>query len=368
MLSDLYARVALSRVPGIGPHLFRALLTHFGTASEVLRAHPRELEAVEGIATQTASSFRTYRDRSEREATAILEFAERNEIQISCCLDATYPNRLANDSGSPSILYHLGQTDLQTPRTVAIIGTRQMTAYGSRQVERLLDPLADYAPLIVSGLAYGVDHAAHRRALQLGLPTLAVMGSGCQHVYPAQHRRTARQMVESGGGLLTEYPHWMKPDRTHFPARNRIVARMADLVVVVESGRRGGSIITVNMANDYGRRVGACPGRVGEESSAGCNELIKTGRAHLIETGEDIIRLLGWNGAAGRGKQRRLFDDLDAEETAVVDRLRDQSSVGLDDLRFALEVPASQLAGTLMMLEVKGVVKTLPGHRYRLSC
>ena len=367
MLSDHHARVALSRIPGIGPRLFRALIAHFGTASDVLRARPRELQAVDGIAEHTAAGFRTYHARSQREATAILEFAERHAIEVRCCLDADFPGRLADDPNSPPILYHHGETDLQNARTVAIIGTRQMTSYGGRQVERLLDPLADYAPLVVSGLAYGVDHAAHRRALRLGLPTLAVMGSGCQHIYPAQHRRTAQHIARAGGGLLTEYPHWVKPDRTHFPARNRIVARMADLVVVVESGRRGGSIITVNLAHEYGRRVGACPGRVGEDSSAGCNELIKTGRAHLIETGEDIIKLLGWNGASGKGKQRRLFDDLDAEEVAVVDQLRDRPSVGLDDLRFALEVPAGKLASTLMMLEVKGVVKTLPGHRYRLS-
>ncbi len=364
MHPEQYHRVALSRVPSIGAKLFRSLTAHFGSAEEALAARPRELLGVAGIGEQTAAHFAG--DRHRRQADNILHFAERNDISILCCLDDNYPQRLAPHTGAPPILYYRGTADLQSSRSIAVVGTRNMSAYGSRQIERLLDPLGDYAPLIVSGLAYGVDIRAHRRALELGLPTIGIMGSGFQQVYPSTHARTARKMAENGGGILTEYPYWIKPEREHFPARNRIVAMLTDLTVVVESNATGGSMITANMAHDLGKKLGACPGRAGDPVSAGCNALIRSGRAHLIEAGQDIIDLLKWSGP-GVGRQRRLFDDLDPEETALIDRLRDRDAMELDELRYELGVPPAKLAGTLLMLEVKGLVTSLPGGRYRLA-
>ena len=363
MHPEIYARVALSRVPGIGAKLYRQLVQHFGTADEVLRARPRELCEVDGVAEKTAAAFSE--EGHFKQAEAILHQAEKIGINILCHGDEAYPSRLARHAEAAPVLYHYGEADLHNPRSVAIVGTRQMSPRGSRQIELLLDPLAEYAPLIVSGLAYGVDIYAHRRCLQSGLPTLAVMGSGFGHIYPAAHARTANKIAESGGGILTEYPYWIKPDRTHFPARNRIVAMQSDLTVVVESAARGGSMITAGMAYDIGAKVGACPGRGGDPQSAGCNQLIKSGRAHLIETGQDIVDLLGWKGATA-GTQRRFFDDLDIDEQAVVEQLRDREGVGIDELHISLGAPPAKLAGTLLMLEMKGVITSLPGHRYRL--
>jgi len=364
MHPDTYSRVALSRVPNIGPKLFRALVHHFGTADEALRARPQELCTVAGIARRTADSFRS--DAYLREADAILQHAEQNETNILCCLDEDFPTRLLPHTGAAPILYHFGQTDFRNPRSVGVVGTREMSNNGGRQVDRLLDPMVDYSPLIVSGLAYGVDIYAHRRCLQIGLPTLAVMGSGFNHIYPAAHGKTAARLAETGGGVLTAYPFWKKPDKDHFPARNRIVAMLADMTVVVESAKRGGSMITARMAHELGRKVGACPGRGGDLLTEGCNDLIKSGKAHLVEGGEDIIQLLGWKGAAP-GHQRRLFEDLSPAERSVVDNLRDQDSLDIDELRFQLQTPPAKLASTLLMLEMKGVIAALPGHRYRLS-
>ena len=364
MHPDTYHRVALSRVPGIGAKLFRALIQHFGTAEEVFRARPQELCAVGGIAEKITAAFAG--GQHFKQSDGIIRQAEKSNVGILCCLDGTFPTRLARHTGSPPILYHFGETDLQNPRSVAVVGTRKMTGRGSRQVDMLLDPVAEYGPLIVSGLAYGVDIYAHRRCLQIGLPTLAVMGSGFGHVYPAAHARTAMKIAESGGGVLTEYPYWCKPDREHFPARNRIVAMQSDLTVVVESATRGGSMITAGMAYDLGNKVGACPGRGGDPLAAGCNRLIKSGRAHLIEEGQDIIDLLKWKGATA-GKQRRLFEDLSEEEAGLVAHLRDREGVDIDELHLALGEPPAKLAGTLLMLEMKGVIASLPGHRYRLA-
>ncbi|OAV42841.1 DNA-processing protein DprA [Lewinella sp. 4G2] len=364
MHSDTHARVALSRVPGIGAKLFRSLIHHFTSADDVLRARPQELCEVEGVAERTAHAFTS--ERHLKEADAILHHAEKSEVHILCCVDDDYPGRLAKLAGSPPILYHLGQTDLQNKRTAAVVGTREMSSRGSRQIDLLLDPLAEYDPLIVSGLAYGVDIYAHRRCLQIGLPTLGVMGSGFGHVYPAAHARTALKMVEAGGGILTEYPYWMKPNREHFPARNRIVAAQSDVTVVVESATRGGSMITARMAHDMGRKVGACPGRGGDPLTAGCNALIKKGKAHLIEEGQDLIDLMKWKGAV-KGTQRRLFDDLSAAEQQLVSCLRDQEAVDIDTLHHLMSEPPARLAGTLLMLEMKGHIVSLPGHRYRLA-
>lgn len=365
MHPDTYYRVALSRVPNIGPKLFRGLVDYFGTAKEVVRARPQELCTVEGIGKAIADCFQS--ERHLREAESILKHADRNEINILCVLEEElFPGRLLGQKGVPPILYHYGATDFSNPRTLGVVGTREMSSRGSRQVDRLLDPLVDYSPLVVSGLAYGVDIYAHRRCLQIGLPTVAIMGSGFNHIYPAAHSKTAARLAETGGGVMTAYPFWYKPEKDHFPARNRIVATLSDLTVVVESGKRGGSMITARMAHERGRKVGACPGRGGDPLAEGCNALIKSGRAHLIENGADVVSLLGWKGAAA-GHQRRLFDDLGPTELAVVNLLRDHQGVGIDELRHQLKEPPASLASTLLMLEIKGIIAALPGHRYRLT-
>ncbi|WP_116127627.1 DNA-processing protein DprA [Lewinella sp. IMCC34183] len=365
MSSEEYFAVALSRVPSIGAGLYRTLLAHFGSARDTLAASVRELRAVRGIATQTAAHFAG--DRHLREAEDILRHAERHAVRILHADGEDYPPALREFASAPAVLYHRGTTKFGNPRPLAVVGTRRMSEQGTRQIERLLDPLVPYAPLVVSGLAYGVDVAAHRRALNLGLPTLGVLGSGLDHIYPHAHQAIARRMAERGGGVLTEYPYWQKPEREHFPARNRIVAMLSQLVVVVESGESGGSIITANMAHAYGRKVGACPGRGGDVRTAGCNALIKAGKAYLVEGAEDLVNLLNWAPDGSGDRQLQLFEGLTAEEKRVVDHLREGGQLSLDQLIRQVAVPPAHLSGLLLGLEMRDVVAALPGHRYRLA-
>ncbi len=365
MCPEEYAAVALSRVPAIGPKLFRALVAHFGSPAAVLRAAPSELSSVGGVAGKTIAHFSG--ERHLREADAILRFNESNGVSTLIVDGPGYPPALRGFPAAPPVLYHLGAADLTNAKTVAIVGTRKMSTGGGEQVERLVDPLAEYSALVVSGLAYGVDVAAHRRCLQSGVPTLAVMGSGFQHIYPSAHRKVAQRIRQQGGGLLTEYPPWQSPEREHFPARNRIVAMLAAMTVVVESNTSGGSMITANMAHEYGRQVGACPGRAGDSHTSGCNALIKSGKAHMIEHADDVVRLLQWEGRQTAEAQLRLFDGLNSEESKLVDCLRAGKDCSIDELHHHLGLPPAQLAGILLTLEMRGVICPLPGHRYRLA-
>lgn len=366
MSSEAFYAVALSRVPGIGSKLYRQLLTHFGSARAACRADPAEWRAVPGVGERTVAHLSG--EPHLREAETILRHARNQGITIFHAGSDAYPPALTGFESAPPVLYHRGSTDFQHPHVIAVVGTRRMSEQGARQIERLLDPLTPHRPLIVSGLAYGVDIAAHRRALHLGLPTLAVMGSGFDHLYPRAHARMARRMEEQGGGVLTEYPPWQPPEREHFPARNRIVAMLSRLILVIESDRTGGSIITANMGHALGRKIAACPGRGGDPRTAGCNDLIKSGKAHLVDSAADIVGLLGWQQpAAGRG-QMKLFESLSEEEQAIVGQLTDRPAVSIDELNRALRVPPARLAGMLLDLEMREVIAALPGYRYRLRC
>ncbi|WP_116108680.1 DNA-processing protein DprA [Lewinella sp. IMCC34191] len=366
MDTEDYAAVALSRASGIGPVLYRQLINHFGSAAATLRAAPRDLARLSGVTTELAGRLKAA--SVQKEAEAIIEYAERNDIDILRVGHAGYPTELAGFERAPAVLYHRGNTDLGCRRTLAVVGTRKISREAMLQIERLLDPLVAYEPLIVSGLAYGIDTAAHRRALTLGLPTLAVLGSGFRHVYPYANRKLANDMCRQGGGLLTEYPPWIKPEREHFPARNRIVAMLGRMTLVVESDLTGGSMITANMAHGYQRKVGACPGRGGDRHTAGCNALIKEGKAFLIDSPEDVIRLLDWEPAARRQQQLQLFHSLPPEERQVVDLLQGRGEgVKVDLINARLNWPPAKLAGCLLGLEMQGHISALPGQRYRLS-
>jgi DNA processing protein len=237
---------------------------------------------------------------------------------------------------------------------------------GLTQVERIVEELTVYQPLIISGLAYGIDIAAHRAALQWQLPTIGVLGHGLRHLYPASHRKTAEAMLESGG-LLTEYPFHTKADPGHFPMRNRIVAGLCDALIIVETARKGGSIITAEFANNYNRDVFALPGRINDRHSEGCNWLIKSHKAALLETAKDIGYLLRWqpNGQSP-SVQLELFNTLSQDEKIVVDLLRQHENLHIDRLSLESKLSSGTLATALLEIECKGLIRTLPGKRYML--
>src|SRR5690606_35338000 len=274
---------------------------------------------------------------------------------------------LRNCADAPMLLYYKGHADLDNTRVVSIVGTRNATAYGLAMCQELVKGLQPHSPLVVSGLARGIDSYAHRAALAHDIPTVGVLGHGLDRIYPAANRNMAARMVEQGG-LLTEFPSGTIPERTNFPMRNRIIAGLADVTVVVEAAFKGGALITAEIANSYNRDVCAFPGNTQQEFSAGCNYLIKTHRAHLIQGVDDLAYLMDWTVDEAKsdvGKQLALPVSLDTDEKRVHDIVRQAGPIAIDELMIQLHWPQSKLAMTLLQLEIKGIVVALPGKVYK---
>ena len=297
-----------------------------------------------------------------------LHFIEKNNVKALFYTDAAYPQRLRQMHDCPTLLYYKGTADLNHGRVVSIVGTRKPTAYGTRLTEEMTDGLMAYNVLVVSGLAFGVDITSHRRCVDLAIPTVGVMGNGLQKIYPSQHREIAQQMCRNGG-LLTEYPSDQEPDREHFPMRNRIIAGMSDAVVIIETAAQGGSMITAYMALGYGKEVFAVPGRAGDKSSQGCNDLIKQNKACLVESADDLAAFMRWDELdLSKNIQTQLFTQLSEKEHVIVDILKKtESGVLIDSLSYQSKMSHSAIAGLLLELEFKGIIRSLPGKRYALN-
>ena len=266
------------------------------------------------------------------------------------------------------MLFYKGNADLDTAKIVAIVGTRKNTDYGHKLCEELVDGLrGEENILIVSGMALGIDAIAHKRCVQAGIPTVGVFGHGLDRVYPYNHKALSEQITENGG-LLAEFPSGTLPDRNNFPMRNRIVAGLSDVTIVVESHVSGGALITANLASGYNREVAAFPGRVNDTRSAGCNELIRTNIAAMITKAEDLVEMMNWS-KEGRPKavQKQLFINLQPEEQKIIDLLQTKERVHADELFHFTGLSNSQLAATLLQLEMQGLIKTLPGKSYRMN-
>ncbi|WP_017258976.1 DNA-processing protein DprA [Pedobacter arcticus] len=358
--------IALTFVKGIGDITIKSLISYCGSAEEVFKAKQSHLEKIPGIGTKTAKLIVNHKafERAEQE----LAFIEKYKIQPIFYTDKNYPKRLKNCADSPALLYFKGKANLNNQKTVAIVGTRNASNYGKAFCEKLIDGLKEHNVLIVSGLAYGIDVAAHKSAVAMNQPTVGVLGHGLDRIYPALHRSVAESML-ANGGLLTEFPSQTNPDRQNFPKRNRIIAGLADAVIVVEAAKKGGALITAEIANSYNKDVFALPGKIDDEFSEGCNFLIKTNRANLITRPEDIEYIMGWqaNTAVQKPTSPKLFADLNKDELAVVNIITQSGSIAIDDLQLQLEMPQSKLAMLLLNLEMQSVIIALPGRVYRLN-
>lgn len=364
-MEDLLYKIAITRIPLVGAVTARLLISYCGSAQGVFSASKKSLLKIPGIGEAIVREIRNAAPLKEAEEELLL--LDRYGITPLFYLDTGYPERLKSLPDAPIILYYRGAADLNARRTIAIVGTRQPSGYGQQLVELLLEQLGPYQPTIFSGLAYGIDAAAHRGSLDHNLPTVGVLGHGLGLIYPATHRVLAERM-QAQGGLLSEFTYKTEPEREHFPMRNRIVAGLSDAVVVVETGRRGGSLITVQFAEEYHKKVFAFPGRITDKTAEGCNWLIKTQRAGLIESAADLTAVLGWEEQSkARAQQIRLFEDLSADEEIVLHLLRQHEQLGVDQLGYGARLNSSALAATLLELECKGLVKTLPGKRYTLK-
>lgn len=363
-MESILHTIALTMVPGVGPVTARNLISYCGGSQAVFAARKKELHRIPGVGEQTAINLlqQEVLEQAEQE----LSWIEQSGIRPLSYLDEDYPQRLRHFNDAPLVLYYKGVANLNHDRQVAVIGTRQPTAYGLSTCDALIDGLSEYGVHIISGLAYGIDAAAHRRALTRDMPTIGVLGHGLGMIYPAQHRKLAERMLAQGG-LLTEYTLHTPPDREHFPMRNRIVAGLCDALIVVETGRKGGSMITAYYANDYNKDVFAVPGRLRDTTSQGSNLLIKSHRASLIESAADIAYIMRWEKSAQRSAtQTQLFVELTEDEKLIVNLLRTHQVLGIDQLMHDSRLKGSTMAGILLNLECKGVIKTHPGKRYSL--
>ena len=358
--------IALSYLSGVGPIRAKKMLVRAGSFAEAVRLDAAELvelkvpaKAIEQLVSGWAMQ------QAEREVA----FAKTNGVRVYDCLDEAYPKRLADLPDSPLVLYVRGDRDLNALRTVGIVGTRKPSPHGRHFCEQLVEQLSDYGVTVISGMAYGVDIAAHEACLRTKTPTFAVMAHGLNEVYPSAHRASAAEVMKRGA-LVSEYPSGLRSRKEFFPQRNRIIAALSDAVVVVESARRGGSMITATLANGYARPVFAVPGRVADKASQGCNELIKTNRANLLESAHDIAYLLGWHGrkrSVAEAKTGSLFEDVPPDERRVLNLLDGADALDVDTLLLRSELPSGQLAGVLLSLELKGSVRALPGKRYAIT-
>ncbi len=359
-------QVALTQVAGIGPLLAKNLISYCGSAESVFSVNRSKLGRVPGIGDKTIHNLTS--SLPLKEAETILTKAEKEGVAVLTYSETAYPSRLKQIADAPIVLYHRGAASLNHPRIIAIVGTRRATAYGKAVTELLIEGLAPYNPLVVSGLAYGIDIITHRACLKTGLPTLGVMATGPDKIYPPAHRTTAAEMIVAGG-LLTEYPFGTEPDAYNFPARNRIIAGLADAVVVVEAAVKGGALITAQLALDYNREVFAVPGSVFSEYSAGCHALISKQESHMFSTTAALVEELRWNSAEEPVKKNPLLaEDLSPGEQAVVSLLDSQpQGYHIDELSWRSQVPLSQLAGVLLELELRGLVRALPGKKFALN-
>ncbi len=362
------SQIALTFIPRLGPTAIRRLMEAY-PGEDIFSLPRQELKAAFGshIGIIESISSKSGHARAEQE----LAFCEKNGIRPLFFTDSDFPERLNRPEcgDSPVLLYVMGRADLNAERTVSVVGTRRATAQGRDNTDRLVRDLKAYNTPIVSGLAYGIDTAAHTAALDHGLPTVAVLGHGLDRIYPPENRPLAKRILDAGGALVTEYPNGTAIHPKYFPARNRIIAAMGDATVVVEASEKGGALITAAIAASYQRDVFALPGRLTDTYSRGCNNLIATNRAQLLRTADDIAFQLGWPLI---GKQMAIAEAEEAAalsptEQKVIDLLQEHDRMTLDEVAARLAASLPKAAGLMFNLEMRGLVHTLPGHLYQAS-
>jgi DNA processing protein len=366
---NLVYQIGITLIKGIGNIIAKQIIDNLDDISLLFTEKKRLLERIPGLSRRIIAEIHNPEvlKRAEQE----ILFIEKNKIIPLFIKDITYPNRLQDCVDSPVMLYYRGSADLNVAKVISIVGTRNASAYGRDLTDQLLHDVREKFPdtLIVSGLAYGIDIAAHRAALRENLATVGVLAHGLDRIYPSVHRNTAVEMLNNGG-LLTDFISKTNPDRQNFVKRNRIIAGVADCTIVIESAEKGGALITANIADSYNRDLFAFPGKVDDRYSEGCNSLIKFRKAALVTSAEDIFREMNWDiqpqTATRKIVQRELFIELNPEEKLITDLLSKAENMQLNILSIELNLPISKLSNTLFELEMKGIVRCKPGGVYAL--
>ncbi len=370
LLNDpaLRYKIAIDLIPGIGGVLAKKLIEASGSPENVFKLDESELLKIPGIGKSLAGNIANQQILSE--ADKELRFISRYGIEPLYYLDDNYPARLKECPDSPVILFYKGNASLDSPRVLSIVGTRKASSYGLEFCTHLVSELASrgHDPVIVSGLAYGIDIAAHKAALERGLKTVAVLAHGLSTIYPAAHRNIA-QKISRQGALVTDFGSGNGPERGNFLKRNRIIAGLADATIVIESSRTGGALITANLANSYNRDVFALPGRITDQRSHGCNELIKTHRAHLIEKVEDLEYIMGWEPEikADEDKDVSTYQNISETEKSILLLLSSHRQLTADQISGMTGLGSANTSFILLNLEFMGDISSMPGKIYSLT-
>lgn len=372
MNDDLRYIIALLNIKGVGSAIARHLIEEFGSARAIFEASTDILSNIPRV----GSSIIEEKDKKTifEKADAELSFIAKHNIKPLIYGRNNYPSRLMDCPDAPALLFYLGGANLDNRHIISIVGTRNASQYGIDNVKKLIQEIKEVIPdaLIVSGLALGIDVSAHKAALEFGLPTIGVVAHGLGTIYPSVHRNIAQKIIAEGGGILTEYTSETNPERGNFLARNRIIAGLADAVIVAESKETGGSLVTASIALDYNRDVFAFPGRVNDEKSKGCNRLIRLNRAGLITNANDLLEAMGWdvNYKGAKGIQRSIQfeeDKLSEVGRLIIDALNDLGDLRLSQLSEATHIEHSILLEELLDLEMGGKIRNTPGGCYQLK-
>jgi DNA processing protein len=369
MESSKIYQVALSLIPNVGDIIAKQLISYCGSAEAVFKSNKAKLIKIPGIGEKTAEAIISANviKQAEKEVERCLKF----NIEIIFYSDAGYPEKLRHAPDSPLILYYRGNADLNQNKVISIVGTREATSYGKEFVENFIKGILPHQPLIVSGLAYGIDIIAHRESLKRNLQTVGIVANGLDTLYPAAHKDIAYKMVQCGG-VLTEHPLGTKPEAHNFPMRNRIIAGMSDAIIVVEAASSGGALITAEVGNSYNRDVFAVPGNIGNRYSEGCNNLIKANKAHLITSYKDVEYIMNWEAdpaEISRSNPQLALDltDMNPDEKKVLDILKENDQeLHIDDISWRTKIPINKIASILLNLEFKSFVKSLPGKKFKI--
>lgn len=357
--------LALQNVARIGDITAKKLINNCGSAEAIFKEKKSNLLKIDGIGTTTISDvFSTYHfEEAEKE----LKFIKDNDIKCLYFMDENYPEKLKHCIDGPILLFQSGDINLKKQRIISIVGTRKITTYGTAFCEQLVEQLAPFNPVIVSGFAYGTDITAQKAALKHNLQTVGCLAHGLNQIYPKVHKKYVAD-IEKHGGFLTEFWSASNPDRENFLKRNRIIAGLSEATIVIESAEKGGSLVTADIANSYNRDVFAVPGRTTDSQSVGCNNLIKYQKAQMLTNPMDIPYILNWQLEDNKKPaiQKQLFVELEVDEKAIYNYLKDNSKQQLDTIALECEMPIFKVASLLLNMELKGVIRPLPGKLFEV--
>ncbi|MFY0632030.1 MAG: DNA-processing protein DprA [Flavobacteriaceae bacterium] len=369
---EILALLRLQKTKSIGDILAKKLIAVVGSPSGIFKEKKSALDEIHGIGMYAIQNL--LNERYQKLAENELDYINKNKIEYSYFLDENYPKNLQHCIDAPILFFKDGNIDFTNEKIISIVGTRNMTSYGRDFCEKMIEELTVYNPIIVSGFAYGVDICAHKAAMKNNLQTIGVLAHGFEHIYPKVHKKYIHQLNEHGG-FITEFFHDETPLRENFLKRNRIVAGISRATIIIESAAKGGSLVTADIANSYDRDVFAVPGKVNDLMSKGCNNLIRSNQAHLLQSSEDIIQLLNWDistssiqgvSKASKPIQKQLFIELNDNEQKVFDYLKEKGQQLLDVIALETHIPVFQLATILLQMELKNVIKPLPGKMFEL--